>query len=190
MPRPRNFPRCFAPAATARFACGFALSTLCGVFLPPAFAQSRAASLSAVSAPSAARFSLGSPLIRVGLMAAQNSRQIVLSATGGARLIGPDGAEAAAGLGPWTLTRSGSAYLISDAQNHTLGVLQDGSRWRLQCESADALTCVGNRTRRVATLSRRVGNQSAGKPPASRQRSHAGNVPARRGQPGNGPRSP
>ena len=141
MPRPRNFPRCFAPAAAARFACGFALTALSGVSVSISFAQSRAAFASAVSAPSGSHFSLGSPLIRVGLMAALNSRQIVLSATGGARLIGPEGVEAAAGLGPWTLTRSGSAYLISDAQNHTLGVLQDGSGWRLQCENADALAC-------------------------------------------------
>ena len=138
MPRPRNLSLRFALPFAARFACGLALLAPCRF----CFAQSPAALSSPVSTPSALHFTPGSPLVRVGLMAWTNSRQITLRSLGGARLTGTDGEEIAAGLGPWNVIRSGAAYFISDAQNHTLGVMQDGSRWRLQCENADALACL------------------------------------------------
>ena len=134
MPRPRNFSPRFSLPFMARFACGLTLMALCRA----SFAQSP----SPLSSPSASHFTPGSPLVRVGLMAWTNARQITLRSLGGARLTGMDGEEIAAGLGPWNVIRSGGAYLISDAQNHTLGVLSDGSRWRLQCENADALACL------------------------------------------------
>ena len=134
--RPRTSTPRFAQRVRSRSALFFALTTLPGV----SAAQSRFVPLSAIS--SASRFALPSPLIRVGLMAASLSRQIVFAATGGARLFGPDGGEKAAGLGPWNFTRSGGAYLISDAQNHTLGVLRNGESWRLQCDAAEGLLCL------------------------------------------------
>ena len=138
MPRPRNLsPRIALPFA-ARFACGLALIAPC----PASCAQSHSAPSSPVSTSSPSHFTPGSPLVRVGLMAWTSSRQITLRSVGGARLTGADGEEIAAGLGPWNVVRSGAAYLISDAQNHTLGVLSDGSRWRLQCENADGLLCL------------------------------------------------
>ena len=139
MPRPRNFLLRIALPFAARFACGLALMTPCRT----SFAQSHSA-LSSAAAPSAFHFTPASPLVRVGLMAWTNARQFKLRAIGGARLTGADGEEIAAGLGPWNIVRSGAAYLISDAQNHTLGVMQDGSRCRLQCENAEGLACLAS----------------------------------------------
>ena len=169
VPRPRNFPSHFekrpSPIADAlptrptpipstgkgrrQFLCAArrGAQVVCLALLAPcrpSFAQSRPLRVFAVTAPSAFHFTPGSPLVRVGLMAWSNPRQFALRSVGGARLTGTNSEEIAAGLGPWKATRSGGAYLISDAQNRTLGVLRNGSRWRLQCEDADGLACLVN----------------------------------------------
>ena len=139
MIRPRNFRLC---NPFPRFFC--CLLPFVGGLLSSASAQSPFVPNETTS-PLSPAFALDSPLIRVGLMHWTNVKRIMLQSFGGARLIGPDGCEKSAGVGAWTFTRSGSGYLISDAQGHTLGTLttRNGNAvWRLQCDSPDALACI------------------------------------------------
>ncbi len=140
VPRPRNFPRRLPLLCAARFGCGLALLACGGA----GRAQSRAPFPPALSSPFTARFTPGSPLVRVGLMAWSNARRVTLQSVGGARLTGTNGEELAAGIGPWSVACSGKAFLVSDAQGHTLGVMREGSGLRLQCEETDGLACLAS----------------------------------------------
>jgi len=90
-----------------------------------------------------------SPLIRVGLMRFAGASALTLMAEPGARLLGPDGRERAAGMGPWTITVSGAGAEAVDAQGRSLGLA--GASWRLQSEDAETVLSIappGGRPRR------------------------------------------
>ncbi|HLV79438.1 MAG TPA: SpoIID/LytB domain-containing protein [Chthonomonadaceae bacterium] len=86
-------------------------------------------------------YRIETPLVRVGLMRFAAVETLVLSADPGACLIGPDGQERAAGMGPWTFTATEQGVRAVDANSKDLGMAAAGTCWRLQ--SADEKTRLG-----------------------------------------------
>ncbi|HZO87611.1 MAG TPA: SpoIID/LytB domain-containing protein [Chthonomonadaceae bacterium] len=96
------------------------------------------ASSRAHAAPSAG-YIADSPLVRVGLMRFAGATALTLTAEPGARLLGPEGRERAAGMGPWTITVTQAGARASDAQGQELGTAPAGAVWRLQSDAADTV---------------------------------------------------
>ena len=77
--------------------------------------------------PSAhAPYRIETPLVRVGLMRFAAAETLVLSADPGAVLVGPDGQERAAGMGPWTFAATEQGARVVDANGKDLGVAAPG----------------------------------------------------------------